>query len=206
MHYWGDDWFKEHGDDLYEAIDWIEKEFRKNKIRVCGKEKFGTYRDEYLCWWDGSLTQLLSGPNKYLRPPFHTSKKKWVANLQEKFWDFIYWRIDSGWTREMMKEKDTERLGQLIHEHFSDKDGNPVDRGLRSKIRNTNFYKRYCQKRKDAYNKVFQQACKKWSHLIDELIVDVDGWEWIKPCKWGNIDGKKIHDKYWKSVEPKKEE
>ena len=30
MHYWGDEWFKKNGKDLYEAIDWIEKKLRKN--------------------------------------------------------------------------------------------------------------------------------------------------------------------------------
>lgn len=200
MHLWGDEWFKKYGDDLYSAIEWIEKELRKNKIRVCGKEKFGTYRDEYLCWWDGSLTQLLFGPNKYLRPPHNPSKIEWIRNIQEKFCDFIYWRIDGGWTRKMMKEKDTDKLMILIKERFSDKDGNLIKRGLRNKMIETGFYKRFCQKRKDAYNKTFQIACKKWPHIIDELIVDIDGWEWIKPCKWGNVDGSAIHKKYWKTL------
>ena len=200
MHYWNDEWFEKNGKDLYEAIDWVEKELRKNRIRVCGKEKYGTYRDEYLCWWDGSLTQLLYGPNKYLRPPYRASKIEWLNRLQEKLCDFIYWRIDSGWTREMMREKDNDKLMKLIHERFSDKDGNPVDRGLRTKVMKTKFYKRYCQRRKDAYNKVFQLACKKWPNVVDELIVDVDGWEWIKPCKWGDADGRAIHDKYWKTL------
>lgn len=201
MHYWNDEWFEKNGKDLYEAIDWVEKELRKNRIRVCGKEKYGTYRDEYLCWWDGSLTQLLYGPNKYLRPPYRVSKIEWFNRLQEKLCDFIYWRIDSGWTREMMREKDNDKLMKLIHERFSDKDGNPADRGLRTKVMKTKFYKRYCQRRKDAYNKVFQLACKKWPNVVDELIVDVDGWEWIKPCKWGDVDGRAIHDKYWKKIQ-----
>lgn len=200
MHYWNDEWFVKNGKDLYEAIDWIEKKLRKNRIRVCGKEKYGTYRDEYLCWWDGSLTQLLYGPNKYLRPPYRVSKIEWFNRLQEKLCDFIYWRIDSGWTREMMREKDNDKLMKLIHERFSDKDGNPVDRGLRTKVMKTKFYKRYCQRRKDAYNKVFQLACKKWPNVVDELIADVDGWKWIKPCKWGDADGEAIHYKYWKTL------
>lgn len=200
MHYWNDEWFEKNGKDLYEAIDWVEKELRKNRIRVCGKEKYGTYRDEYLCWWDGSLTQLLYGPNKYLRPPYRVSKIEWFNRLKEKLCDFIYWRIDSGWTREMMREKDNDKLMKLIHERFSDKDGNPVDRGLRTKVMKTKFYKRYCQRRKDAYNKVFQLACKRWPHLSDELISDIDGWEWIKPCKWGDADGEAIHYKYWKKI------
>ena len=201
MHLWGDEWFQKNGNDLYSAIEWIEKNLRKNRIRVCGKEKFGTYRDEYLCWWDGSLSQFLFGPSKYLRPPYRKSRIEWIGNIQEKFCDFIYWRIDQGWTRKMMREKDTEKLMLLIKERFCDKEGNPVKRGLRSKMANTKFYKRYCNKRKEAYNKVFQLACKKWPHLVDELISDIDGWEWVKPCRWGDTDGTEIHRKYWKPVD-----
>ena len=201
MHYWGDEWFEKNGKDLYEAIDWIEKKLRKNRIRVCGKEKYGTYRDEYLCWWDGSLSQLLFGPNKYLRPPYRPSKTGWIRFVQEKVCDFIYWRVDGGWTRKMMRERDDDKLLELIKARFSDADGNPVGRGFRQWMQSTGFYKRYCQRRKEAYNKVFQLACKKWPNVVDELIVDIDGWEWIKPCKWGDVDGEAIHDKYWKKIQ-----
>lgn len=201
MHYWGDKWFQEHGDDLYEAIGWIERNLEKNRIKVCGKEKWGCYRDEYLCWWDGSLSQLLFGVSKYLRGPLNPSRIEWVRNIQEKIHDFIYWRIDGGWTSKMMKEKDNDRLMKLIHERFTDKDGKPVERGLRHFVRNTRFYKRFCERRKEAYNKVFQLACKKWPDIKDELISDIDGWEWIKPCKWGDVDGEDIHKKYWKTIQ-----
>lgn len=200
MHMWGDEWFEKYGDDLYNAIDWIESELRKNGIRVCGKEKFGSYRDEYLCWWDGSLSQLLFGVSKYLRGPLNPSKIGWIRNVQEKLCDFVYWRIDMGWTGKMMREKDTNRQMELIKARFSDKDGNPVKRGLRAKVTGTGFYRRFCERKKNAYNKVFQMACKKWPHIVDELVVDVDGWEWIKPCKWGDVDGTAIHRKYWKSL------
>ena len=200
MHCWGDEWFEKNGKDLYDAIDWIEDNLRKHRIKVCGKEKFGTYRDEYLCWWDGSLTQFLFGANKYLRPPYRPSGIEWIRNIQEKFCDFIYWRIDSGWTRKMMRENDTEKLTVLIKKRFAGADGNSVRRGFRSWMMNTKFYRRYSDRRKDAYNKVFQIACKKWPHLTDELVADVDGWKWIKPCKWGDVDGTAIHNKYWKTL------
>jgi len=36
--------------------------------------------------------------------------------------------------------------------------------------------------------------------VIDELICDIDGYEMIKPCKYGNIDGVEIHNRYWKRI------
>ena len=47
------------------------------------------------------------------------------------------------------------------------------------------------------YNKTFQIACKRWPNVIDELISDINGYQMIKPCKWGDINGQVIHDKYW---------
>ena len=101
----------------------------------------------------------------------------------------------------MMMERYNDKLLELIKARFSDADGNPVGRGFRQWMQSTGFYKRYCQRRKEAYNKVFQLACKKWPNVVDELIVDIDGWEWIKPCKWGDVDGEAIHDKYWKKIQ-----
>ncbi|MDO4465568.1 MAG: hypothetical protein Q4C49_00970 [Bacillota bacterium] len=50
------------------------------------------------------------------------------------------------------------------------------------------------------FNKTFQLACKKWPNIIDELISDIDGYEMIKPCKWGDVDGTEIHNKYWTTI------
>ena len=56
MHFWGDEWFKKYGDDLYEAIKKLEYRMRKwGHVKVYGKEKFGTYRDEYLTFWNGGI-------------------------------------------------------------------------------------------------------------------------------------------------------
>lgn len=77
MHEWGDDWFKTNGTDLYTAIDKFEKICKKyGKIHIYGKEKYGTYRDEYLRLWDGGLHYFLY--KSYVR----------IEN------DFIYWKID----------------------------------------------------------------------------------------------------------------
>lgn len=61
MHFWGDKWFKEHGNDFYTAIDRLEKRIRKwAHCGVYGKEKYGCYRDEYLTLWDGGIRQILT--------------------------------------------------------------------------------------------------------------------------------------------------
>ena len=61
MHYWGDDWFQKNGKDLYDAIDFIEDNLHKYGIGVCGKEKWGCYRDDFLRLWDGGLYTILFG-------------------------------------------------------------------------------------------------------------------------------------------------
>lgn len=50
-------------------------------------------------------------------------------------------------------------------------------------------------------NKAFQVTCKEYPHFIDELVSDVCCYEMIKPCKWGDVDGTKIHSKYWKTID-----
>lgn len=56
MH-WGDEWFKQHGDDLNNAIMRLHKWAH---VGVCGKG-YGTYRDEYFRMWDGGMTQIFFG-------------------------------------------------------------------------------------------------------------------------------------------------
>lgn len=43
MHEWGDDWFKQYGEELNEAIHEIERGLRDCGILVLGKEKWGCY-------------------------------------------------------------------------------------------------------------------------------------------------------------------
>lgn len=47
-------------------------------------------------------------------------------------------------------------------------------------------------------NQLFQKVCKEHPYLIDELISDTDCYMYIKPGRYGDIDGEKIHNKYWK--------
>lgn len=50
------------------------------------------------------------------------------------------------------------------------------------------------------YNYCIQQACKKYPHLVDELVSDLDHYYFIKPGFFGPIDGTVIHKKYWTRV------
>lgn len=56
---------------------------------------------------------------------------------------------------------------------------------------------------KFVYNAVIQIACKKWPHLIDELVSDLEHYKLIKPGLFGNICGVTIHNKYWRKVDEK---
>lgn len=53
-HQWGDDWFKQHGNKLYKAIDYCMDTWLKyGRIGSHGKEKYGTFRDHvrfYSAW------------------------------------------------------------------------------------------------------------------------------------------------------------
>jgi hypothetical protein len=50
------------------------------------------------------------------------------------------------------------------------------------------------------FNAVLQTAVKRWPHIEDELLADVDDYSWITPGIWGPLDGKKIKSRYWVSV------
>lgn len=49
------------------------------------------------------------------------------------------------------------------------------------------------------YNYAIQKMCKKYPNIIDELVSDLDGYEMIKPGRFGKVDGTVIHKKYWKT-------
>ena len=162
MHYWGDEWFQKNGDDLYTAISFIEKRLRKYGIFVCGKEKWGCYRDDFLHLWDGSIGRY--------EPVIYTWYEKLLYRINHNL--IPYKKTKFGWLK-----------GGLAD--FNRKIG---------LVKLVQKYQAY------QYNKTFQLACKKWPHITDELISDTDGYQMVKPCKWGNIDGEAIHNKYWTRV------
>lgn len=53
---------------------------------------------------------------------------------------------------------------------------------------------------KRGINKLFQRVCKEHPDIVDELISDTDCYMYIKPGKYGDIDGEKIYNKYWKQI------
>lgn len=196
MHYWGDEWFQKNGNDLYAAINYIEKNLHKHHIGVYGKEKWGCYRDDFLTFWNGGLYQILFGYRTYIgsfiKYPF-----KWMENLADKFHKFIYFTVDEGLYGKYWK--------------YDTKDPNWLENLTKWKEKRwwkgIKYYAEKCGLRKlvndhqaEMYNKIFQTACKKYPNVIEELIVDLVGYEMIKPGPFGNVDGVAIHNKYWKKV------
>lgn len=47
------------------------------------------------------------------------------------------------------------------------------------------------------YNYAIQKMCKKYPHITDEIVGDLDGYELVKPGIFGKINGVEIHNKYW---------
>lgn len=171
MHCWGDKWFKKNGKDLYAAIDFIETRLRKHGIGICGKEKYGTWRDEFLRFWDGGLYTILFGYSCYIGTwKFHKYPK--IRNIVDKIHQFIYYRMD-------LKHPNSIWKGFQYYNYKI---------GLTKLIHKYQAYQ---------YNKTLQLACKKWPNVTEELIVMTEGYKMVKPCKWGNVDGEKIHNKYW---------
>jgi hypothetical protein len=50
------------------------------------------------------------------------------------------------------------------------------------------------------YNYAIQKVCKKYPQIINEMVADLDGYKYVKPGIFGNVDGTKIHNKYWKQL------
>ena len=167
MHIWGDEWFKKYGNQFYNAIDIFECRIRKwAKCGVCGKEKFGTYRDDFFQMWDGSLLQSLFG---------------YKTVYPTKFESFI-WHID----HHLIPGKKS-KFGRIWH-------------GLADLNRCTGLTKLVRKWQAKRLNKAAQITCKEYPDVIDELLMNVCFYKCIKPCKWGDVDGEKIHKKYWKTL------
>lgn len=60
--------------------------------------------------------------------------------------------------------------------------------------------KRVQEWQKAEINRLFQTVCKEYPEITDELINETDCYMYIKPGKYGDIDGEKIHNKYWKQI------
>jgi hypothetical protein len=191
MHFWGDEWFKKNGDDLCNAIDFIEKYLRKHRIGICGKEKYGCYRDDFLNFWDGGLYTILFGHSCYIGT-HNNYKWKWLKEFVNKIHHFIYYKLDLGLVTSYQKGEPYEDYCKRIEKRFW--------KGFQHYSQKIGLLKLVQDHQAKHYNKAFQLACKKWPNVKDELIVMVDGYKMIKPCKWGDVDGEEIHNKYWKKL------
>jgi hypothetical protein len=56
---WGDEWFKNHGEDLVRAMAEVQIGLRKLKVSAICKEKYGTLRIDNFHLWDGMIHGLL---------------------------------------------------------------------------------------------------------------------------------------------------
>ena len=180
MHYWGDKWFQEHGDHLYAAIEETDKALWKAKIAFLTKEKYGTRREDMLSLWDGSWYRIIYGPKLYFSPAKYY-KCMPIRHFVEFIHSLIY-HID----HRLVPYKKT-KYGWLWG-------------GLADFHRLLGIVALVNKRQAKQYNKIFQLACKKYPDIVDELILDAEGYKMIKPCKWGDVNGEKIHNKYWKTL------
>lgn len=180
MHYWGDEWFKAHGDNLYAAIEELDRIFWKHRIACLTKEKYGTRREDMLSLWDGSWYRIIYGPKLYFSPAKYY-KCMPIRRLVEFVHSLVY-HID----HRLVPYKKT-KYGWLWG-------------GLADFHRIVGLTKLVHKLQARTYNKVFQLVCKKYPDVVDELIVDAEGYKMIKPCKWGDVDGAEIHNRYWKPL------
>lgn len=54
-----------------------------------------------------------------------------------------------------------------------------------------------CSWQKKQVNMIFQDVCKKHPTMIEELVSETDCYMYIKPGKYGNVDGITIFKKHW---------
>ena len=178
MHYWGDEWFQKHGDHLYAAIEETDKALREAGIACLTKEKYGTRREDLLKLWDGGWYTIIYGPKLYYSP---SNYYKWppFRKLVEAIHCIVY-HID----HRLIPYKKT-KYGYLFA-------------GVADFHRFLGIVRIVNKWQAKQYNKAFQLACKKYPDIVDELIMDAEGYKMIKACKWGDIDGEAIHNKHWK--------
>lgn len=191
MHEWGDEWFQKYGDQLYKAISEIEHYLRKHGIGVCGKEKWGCYRNEYLQFWNGGIYQILFGYRAYIGP-YSLSKHPKLEKFMQTVHKFIYYKIDIA-----IPDIPEGTPIEEFHNYYDKR----IWKGLTYINEKIGLVKLVHKYQAYHFNKIFQITCKKYPDIIDELISEIDGYEMIKPCKWGNVDGIEIHNEYWTIVE-----
>lgn len=70
---------------------------------------------------------------------------------------------------------------------------------LRYVFRWLGLSKLICRYQRYVFNAVIQTAVKKWPEIEDELLSDLELYEWLSPGIWGKLDAK-IKYKYWREL------
>jgi len=138
-HEWGDDW--EHWDMMWKAVSECGRVFRKARVFVYDKEKYGTYNCSVLGMYDGTLRWLLGA---------------YSVRFETNWYDY-------------------------------------VDRFFAKILRIIGFVKIVNRLQVKLVNRGLQKIYLKYPEIVNELVCDVDCYEWIK----GEVDGEFIHKKYW---------
>lgn len=146
MHYWGDEWFKKNGNDLYESIDYCIRFWRKyGRIGSHGKEKYGTFRD-HPYFWNCSLTGLIyPGYVRIMWPWFYWNVDNKILTPVFKFIKLhkvIWWY--QGVVYNYAIQKMCKKYPNIIDELVSDLEGyKNVKPGIFGKIDGEEIHKKY---------------------------------------------------------------
>ena len=138
-HEWGDSW--EHWAMMRKAVSECGEVFRKARVFVYDKEKYGTYNCSVLGMYDGTLRWLLGA---------------YSVRFETNWYDY-------------------------------------VDRFFAKILRIIGFVKIVNRLQVKLVNRGLQKIYLKYPEIVNELVCDVECYDWIK----GEVDGEFIHKKYW---------
>lgn len=187
-----DEYSERYYDELYDVIAELKAGFRKYNLHIYVSEKNGYVRDEVIQLWDGGIFLPLFG---YCVSVDTYSKKgllkyDWVRDACNRFRRFIRYKVDKGII--------PMREGETLQE-YSDRSERRWWKGICHISEKTGLLKFVNDRKADKINRVFQEVCKRHPNLIDSIIRDLDCYPCIRPSKWGDTDGEKIHKKFWKN-------
>ena len=83
---------------------------------------------------------------------------------------------------------------------FNDKWYDKLDRGFAKVMKALGIVKLINRMQEKKVNSEFQKIYLRYPDVVNELVSDIDMYEWIKPCKEGGVDGTFIYNKYWKKA------
>lgn len=167
MHSIGDKWYQAYGNDLQDAISWIQTEMKKAHIfyesRVCN----GLNDVSAVSFWNGGLFELIYGCVLHSRAEYRHYSCKWLEKLACSFRNWLRFTVD--------------KKVVCPFTYW------------------TGIHTRVLEHQVDEYNRIYQEAVKKWPYLKEELILgDECGYMWIKPGDYGDVSGSRLYRQYWK--------